>query len=498
MLGAPMTLRPERSSWEVLARSLALVLPACNAFLGIEPARETAGASGSSTGPSGQGALGGHPESTSGGTSQPADGGDSGAPGLLEVGGAGGGSTRPRSQAGAAGTTADGTVGKQGQPGGDGGASGQTGATSGPLGGAGGEVGGAAGKGAAPSTPGGATGAPGGAGATAGSAGAAPCPEDSCGWCGHACLGSACANGLCDVTDVDSAEQAGSRVVVGESDVIWSCYEQVRHARGDATAASGALLAGLGYTSDIVLEGLSYVAAVDASLVRGVVDGQAPPVSFYDGDFAIYALVSDQDDYFFSACDEWPDIQVLRLGKADSEPEVVLEREALKDYDCPTRLAVDSTHLWFVIAGEYNGVYRANRTDWTIETFWTLDADAAYAIILDEQYVYVSTANAVGEPDSILRRRKDGTGGVETLSRSEWLPTALLLHEGALYWANAGNIPGDGDNGEVKRLDLVAGASPRVLAVNQGWPRALAIDGDWIYWTGGLYKISGYVRRVAR
>ncbi|MBN1611454.1 MAG: hypothetical protein JW940_32775 [Polyangiaceae bacterium] len=88
--------------------------------------------------------------------------------------------------------------------------------------------------------------------------------------------------------------------------------------------------------------------------------------------------------------------------------------------------------------------------------------------------------------------------GIETLTSWEYFVTKLLVHQGTLYYATAGNQPLDGDLGEIKRIDVGTAEPPRVLAVEQAWPRDLAVDGAWLYWTGGLYSASGYVRRVAR
>jgi hypothetical protein len=529
MLGAPMKSRPRFWSWQLLATVLSVALPACNAILGIDQANETGGASGSAGSPErgGQGgstptaagtsgrdaASGGRSVSDSGGSPERADGGMagsdlSGAAGSAGTGGAGGGPVHSGTEAGAGGTSVGGTAGGGRWSAGDGGvqptqggAAGVPGAAGRSAGGTGGDDSRPGGGGGAQPTQGGAAGLAGAAGASAGSAGVAPCPQDSCGWCGRSCLGQACTDGLCDVAEVDSCEGPGFRVVASQDEVVWGCETELRHARGDTSAEPQSLVGDLTSTNGIVLEGENYVAALNASLLRGRLDGSAPPQSFYDGDWTIRALVADEDNYFLSECafvEGSPDMQVLRLGKADSDPEIVLDPAALSDYYCPSQLAVDSDQLWFVASAYDNTVYRVDRTNWTIVAFWSLDAPWAYALTVDDEYIYVSTDKYADEPDSIMRKRKDGTGGVETFSSSEYLPTTLLLHQGTLYWANAGNRPLDGDTGEIKRLDLVPGASPRVLAVGQAWPRALAVDGDWLYWTGGFPDSSGYVRRVAR
>jgi hypothetical protein len=121
-------------------------------------------------------------------------------------------------------------------------------------------------------------------------------------------------------------------------------------------------------------------------------------------------------------------------------------------------------------------------------------------IAVDAEYVYFTTRI---EDGTVSRVRRDGTG-LESVAVDRLWPRDLRIAAGAIYWFDdAAGSSQSLDTSPIVRLDL-ATSEGTVLHEDEVRPHALALDGDYLYWTAQNFGdcntnpdyVDGVVRRM--
>ncbi len=347
-----------------------------------------------------------------------------------------------------------------------------------------------------------------GAGGSAGSGGtdASPCVDvqndpQNCGWCGHSCGGTSCAQGLCasiEVTALEAGAQAmrldGSSVFVSGG---WSWqFNKIPKAGGTVESWTGA--------SDIdelaIHAGFAYFTEYNPKKIYKTSTAAAPaPTLVLTSSSILNSLAVDASGIYYAE----NGTDTIRRAPLAGSPSIDLVTKA---YDAWS-MALDDTDLYFSRVND--GIFRVSKTatppfdESALPYFHDIIGDGPVAILLDTDWVYFSTGdpsyNFTSSVYQVLRKSKT-SGTLQTIASTSTLVWGIAVADGYAYWAEEGTLQQDYTDGAVRRVQLDSpGAQPETLAKSQNHPVQVAVDGPWVYflnagWTG----ITGGVRRVAR
>jgi len=138
-------------------------------------------------------------------------------------------------------------------------------------------------------------------------------------------------------------------------------------------------------------------------------------------------------------------------------------------------IGVDSTHVYWTTAGGTGwNVQRVSKNGGTAQGLaGPSDSPASQGqLVLDATHVYWANQDT----GQIRRMAKDGSGQ-ELLAQGD-IPMGIAVDDAHVYWSNRKTT-----NGSVARVPKSGGTS-QVLASALSQPGILAIDADFVYWTG--------------
>ncbi len=176
------------------------------------------------------------------------------------------------------------------------------------------------------------------------------------------------------------------------------------------------------------------------------------------------ALVGEAGDV---ALEERGDAATCVLGSATPGSPVTIAC----DQRIPARVAVDANNVYWTVEGAGAVVMKASLTGGTPQPLVN-DPAAAFGLALDATYVYFTQPNA----GRVMRVPIAG-GPAEPLASQIDSPLHLAIDGANLYWTGGKTV------GNIMKLPLHDGATATTLLTGLGRPRAIAVDGGFVFWT---------------
>jgi hypothetical protein len=259
----------------------------------------------------------------------------------------------------------------------------------------------------------------------------------NCGACGHDCLDTTCAGGLCLGTGVTSGTKP-LHLVVDAANVYFTDGDGTVNQAPSAGGTLVKLASGIGSP---------YGVAVDASFVYFTSQGTMAG-GFTDG--AVF------------------EIPIGGAGDGGAPTALATSRPR------PQAVAVDGKQIYWLEPGATSGggtllSCPLGGCPANVPHVIYAAMDLPLGLALDAANVYVTTS-AGGE---VLRFSK-ATGKVTTLVTMQNLPAGIAVANGKVYWATSGD-------GLIQQVAVTGGASS-FFATTMGTPVAVAVDPANVYW----------------
>jgi len=192
--------------------------------------------------------------------------------------------------------------------------------------------------------------------------------------------------------------------------------------------------------------------------------------------------------------------QIIRVSKLDGAQQVVADNQL-----APASIAVDDTHVFWTNRSTYqvsppDGSVVSARKDGTELMVLVPGLDEPRNITVDTTFVYFTMGI---ENATVARVNRDGTGLTPLATGRLW-PRNIVVATDAIYWFEdwAGSSQRS-NTSPIFKLDQSA-SQPLLLFEDEVRPHALALDGDFLYWTAQDFGdcntnpdyVDGVVRRM--
>jgi hypothetical protein len=339
---------------------------------------------------------------------------------------------------------------------------------------------------------------------------------ESCGACGHSCLGGQCVGGKCQPFQLASASRPNG-VAVDATNVYFTfpsvpaiqsvgrdgtCTPASPCPKDFAGAALDDPLTQIRGPSAIVSDGTSvwWTNQANGTLGRraaggGAITNWGPARSTEPGYLALAGGKIWWTNAFASA---EPTFHVYRSDLDGSNVTGVAQyTNPATSFFGDGGITADASHVYW--ASEKSGVYMAAFADAPCvegstckPVYTTGGASAPYGVAVDDTFVYWT------EPASgtIRRAPKAGTGASVQVATGQDMPKAIAAMGGFVYWGNVGTT--NATAGTIRRAPQVGavcdGAACELVATAAA-PTAIVAGDDGLYWTddvaaGGVYRLA--------
>ena len=281
----------------------------------------------------------------------------------------------------------------------------------------------------------------------------------SCGACGHGCLGGACIAGACEPVVLASNESPFFGIAVDATTVFFTSGNAVRRVEKDGTGLS-TVATGPCATRRVALDATRVYWTTCDKAMRSLKDGLLPQTRLTSAGAPYDLAIAGSTAY-------------VGLNQAASVTKMGIDGTNAATFVAPPvpfvqDLAIDGSRLylttWSGSSVEAFDLVTAARTTLaaTAGEAWGIDADA--------QYLYVADQGG-----QVLRVAKDGSGAT-AIATGQGGPSDVAADATDVYWLNAGS-------GQLMRRALAGGAPGELAAGPVG--AAIALDGSAIYWVAG-------------
>jgi Stigma-specific protein, Stig1 len=302
---------------------------------------------------------------------------------------------------------------------------------------------------------------------------------NNCGACGHECLGTACALGLCAPTLVASgrADSAAGALASNGSIIYW--HDNAAHAvmSMDLLQNSPTVLAAdVANVFWMSINGNTLAAStyqlVPNQVIRVPLAG-GNPVSLATEPVTLEGVALD-DTYAYFTTDEMPDNGSLwRVPLAGGATETLLS--SIK----ANVIALDADQVYFTSYGP-GRVLKVPKIG-GIPTVLADNQPGPWHVVVSAGYAYWT--NHYG--DTIMRAPTDASAAPVPVVQGLQGPQAIVVDGTTIYFTTA-------TDNSVWRLQ--PGGVPLALAVSQNWPKNIALAGNRVVWV----NTDGTVMSVAK
>jgi hypothetical protein len=228
-----------------------------------------------------------------------------------------------------------------------------------------------------------------------------------------------------------------------------------------------------------------------AEIVRIPLAGGAPAV-VASGQGQVQSVVADASNVYWTSV-HWKNTgaepgTVTTLPIGGGAPVVLAS-----GIDFPWGLALDATNLYVgsFFAGDVVKVPIAGGAPTTLVS-GSASLVSVWGIAVDSANVYwmANTNNDVLDAGQIMSVPIGG-GTPTTLATGQFPGMGLTVDAHYVYWTNGISLP-DGNGGtqgpgDIMKVPLDGSGQPQVVAAEQRFPNAVVVDGNDVYWGGGVY-----------
>jgi hypothetical protein len=206
-----------------------------------------------------------------------------------------------------------------------------------------------------------------------------------------------------------------------------------------------------------------------------------PHAVTFDAAHVYWLVGGDTDD---------PEGLVMRVAKTGGEPEVVAQGIVL-----PRDLAVDATDAYFTSAGPWQSVtavgprgsvHAVPLAGGPTRTLASKQWGPTALVLSDTQVFWANPGVLEGRTSTVSGAPKRG-GAPSTVASGVRNPYAIAVNDASVYWVEGGTctsvngkpVPADG---RIRRASLDGKGAPVTLVTEVACPETLAIDGTRVYW----------------
>lgn len=354
----------------------------------------------------------------------------------------------------------------------------------------------------------------GGAGGSAGSVDAATCDADvssdsnHCGACGHSCHGDPCVASKCLPSLVRSVDFNLYYLTVTADQIFATAgygSAVVRIPKSDYLGIETWFVTQVGYDAfgPVAVFGQDvYFSFIDGRRIyRANASALGTPEVIYQDPADVYAsdVVADSSGIYYDTCDSG----IFKL--TNGSPQQISPTPS-----CAFRLAIDADALWATSANE-GSLFRIEKTPGgTVAEFVAAPtATDSYALWVEQTHVYFATYEEIPTTSEyrsrLYRVAKNAPAGTtpESLQSGDIIPTIsdLTVADGFLYFVSSGTDAGAYKDGRILRVPLASPhQTPEVVAGDRGYPLAVAVDDQFVYWIDAVDPAWGpaEIWRVAK
>jgi hypothetical protein len=305
----------------------------------------------------------------------------------------------------------------------------------------------------------------------------------NCGACGHSCLGSACAAGMCQPVTLASSQVQPIGIAVSGTNVYWV---DAGHGPPTNDGAIRTVPVGGGAVTTLASgQGSPYAIAVrgptaywtnfygEAVMAVALAGGAPTPLAWTKTGYSI--AVDETNVYWPSNASGSEGIMTMPISGGVPTP--------LAAGQFPYQIAVDATNVYWTdqSAGTVMQLAKAGGAPIALAS----GQGAPTGLAIDATSVYFTNASLNGT----VQRVPIGGGPITTIASGQSNPGEIVVDDANVYWKT-----GNADGAIVKAP--VAGGTPTTL-VPIGWPSVfgMALDSQYLYWTNAG---DGTVMRVAK
>lgn len=300
----------------------------------------------------------------------------------------------------------------------------------------------------------------------------------NCGTCGNDCNGGSCVAGGCvAVTDLVTGQEDPSYLAIAGGLLFWTNFGDDSVAQSATDGTSQAVLAAMQAGPAGIAADLTHVYWVnhgassgnDGSILEAPVDGSAPPAPIAENVPYPWGVAIDDSFVYWTHWEGGGGVIRAPRGSMGQGPFTTIATG-----DVPNNLAVDDTHVYWVLRTS-GTVRRAPKDGLGQAETLAQNQGEVREIAVDATHVYWTTSAS----GTVMKSPKEGGGQVEPVAVAQANPRMLAADATGVYWANAAS-------GTVMR----AAPDGQITAVAAGLPSpwGLAIDETYVYWTN---QVSG-------
>jgi hypothetical protein len=245
----------------------------------------------------------------------------------------------------------------------------------------------------------------------------------------------------------------------------------------------------LGLDGQAIWASTVYVAASNATdIFQSPVSGAFSSTVFHAGSYFIQSVTADSTGVY------WEECGASRIRRANHDGTGVVN--AAINVDCPERLIVDATSIYFTttVLGAVYKIPKGVDVDASAIAPWVSAGVMTYAITQNATHVYFATFDVPPSPSGksdLYRVSKTGSPSLELMAANQTVIFGIAVDATHVYFVARGTDATSYTDGTVSRVALATPQAVEVLATNQARPLGIALDTAAVYWTNGGSTPSG-------
>jgi hypothetical protein len=327
----------------------------------------------------------------------------------------------------------------------------------------------------------------------------------NCGTCGHDCLGSTCTAGKCDPHIITANRDRPTALAISNGNVFFveggtQTLNQVVVTGGIPTDLAHATSYPYGVTAGA--DGLYWATTNDLYFTPP--DGGATTKASHDSLCGGYGVAFNSTNVFVTdTCGKG----TVWKGSRDPNDAGLVQLETVigSSFVYPANILLVGVNVFYSAGGgDGGGLIETASVNGGLSTSLATAEPQLQAIATDSTSIFWVDRGYAPGTGQLKMLPLSGGGNAVTLASDLLTPQSVAVDDQYVYITQSGQAPAYAD-GSITRFNKTTPGPGYVMAANQTFPNAVALDGTAVYWTSygtqtasGTTPSTGAILRVAK